>query len=61
MAEFALFVLVLLGSFVGMVILWKFIDAETDDPPRMSRDDAEKQARADTGRHHGRTRTTDDE
>jgi hypothetical protein len=48
MAEFALFVLVLLASFVGMVVLWRRIDDETENPPRMSREDAERVARADT-------------
>lgn len=47
MAEFALFVLLLVGSFVAMVVLWRLIETETEDLPRMRREDAERVARAD--------------
>lgn len=47
MAEFTLFVLLLVGSFVAMVVLWRLIETETEDLPRMRREDAERAARAD--------------
>lgn len=47
MAEFALFVLLLVGAFAAMVVLWRLIETETEDLPRMRREDAERAARAD--------------
>lgn len=47
MAEIALFVLLLIASFAGMVLLWRAIEDETIDPPSMRRDDAERAARQD--------------
>ena len=49
MATGAAFVLLFLVLGVGgTILLWWFVERETDDPPRMSRAEAERFARSDT-------------
>jgi uncharacterized membrane protein len=60
MAEAALFLLVLLVGLVAPVVLYLFIERETDDAREMDRSDAEAHARQQSRERYGDGNDRDD-